>query len=148
MIWLSRAVRSYLEIKGISVVIAKTGKECVEAIQQNQPDAVLMDYFLPDTDGSGSCAKFTPLTPDSGPHHDRCRNHRSGCACDEGSAEQFVAKPCELSVLLQLLGKVFENRRFVRRKWLRRNASCATSAIHFSRVGQHSPIGIIGKKHP
>jgi len=36
-------------------------------------------------------------------------------AMKEG-AEQFVAKPCELSVLLQLLGKVFENRRFVRRE--------------------------------
>ena len=111
------AVRSYLEIKGISVVIAKTGKECVEAIQQNQPDAVLMDYFLPDTDGLRLMREVHAVDPGipvlimTG----AATIDLAVRAMKEG-AEKFVAKPCELSVLLQLLGKVFENRRFVRRE--------------------------------
>jgi DNA-binding NtrC family response regulator len=111
------AVRSYLEIKGISVVIAKTGKECVELILQDQPDAVLMDYFLPDTDGLRLMREVHAVDPGipvlimTG----AATIDLAVRAIKEG-AEQFVAKPCELSVLLQLLGKVFENRRFVRRE--------------------------------
>jgi DNA-binding NtrC family response regulator len=109
------AISSYLEIKGISVVAVRTGRKCVEAIQQNQPDAILMDYFLPDTDGLRLMREIHLIDPGipvlmmTG----AATIDLAVKAMKEG-AEQFVAKPCELSVLLQLLEKVFENRRYVR----------------------------------
>ena len=111
------AARSYLEIKGISVSGVRSGKECLEAIQQNQPDAIMMDYFLPDTDGLRLLRDVHALDPTipvlimTG----AATIDLAVRAMKEG-AEQFVAKPCELSVLLQLLEKVFESRRHVRRE--------------------------------
>lgn len=111
------AARSYLEIKGISVSEARTGKQCLAAIQQDQPDAILMDYFLPDTDGLRLLHDVHAVDPSipvlimTG----AATIDLAVRAMKEG-AEQFVAKPCELSMLLHLLEKVFENRRYVRRE--------------------------------
>lgn len=38
-------------IQGSQVVIAETGKECLEFAKKNKPDIVLVDFDLPDADG-------------------------------------------------------------------------------------------------
>jgi len=111
------SVRSYLELKGFSVSEARTGKQCREALQQSQPDAVVMDYFLPDTDGLRllhevhAINSSIPVLVMTG----SATIDLAVRAMKEG-AEQFVAKPFELSVLLHLLEKVFESRRIIRRE--------------------------------
>lgn len=116
------AVRSYFEVKGICVSAVKTGKHCIESLQQSQPDAILTDYFLPDIEGLPLLREIHKLYPSipvvimTG----AATIDLAVRAMKEG-AEQFVAKPCELSVLLKLMEKVFENRRFMRREMAVRN---------------------------
>jgi len=111
------AVHSYLEVKGFTVSEARTGKQCREALQQSLPDAVVMDYLLPDTDGLRLLREVHAIDPSipvlvmTG----SATIDLAVRAMKEG-AEQFVAKPFELSVLLHLLEKVFENSRSIRRE--------------------------------
>ena len=111
------AVRSYLELKGYSVSEADSGKACREYLEQNHPDAILMDYSLPDVDGLQllrdirAIDSSVPVLIMTG----YATIELAVRSMKEG-AEQFVAKPFELSVLLKLLEKVLDNRRFIRRE--------------------------------
>ncbi len=39
-------------LPGVSVVVAHTGRECVELVGEHKPDLVLVDFDLPDVDGA------------------------------------------------------------------------------------------------
>jgi len=111
------AVHSYLEMKGFTVSEASTGKECREFLDHKRPDAVVMDYLLPDTDGLQLFREIRAADP-SVPvliMTGVATIDLAVRAMKEG-AEQFVAKPFELAVLLKLLEKIFENTRFIRRE--------------------------------
>jgi DNA-binding NtrC family response regulator len=111
------AIRSYLEVKGFSVTEVDSGKACRDVLEHDRPDAVLMDYCLPDTDGLQllrdvrAIDSSVPVLVMTG----HATIELAVRAMKEG-AEQFVAKPIELSVLLKVLEKVLENRRFMRRE--------------------------------
>jgi DNA-binding NtrC family response regulator len=110
-------IRSYLELKDFAVSEAGTGKRCREILQKSQPDVIIMDYCLPDTDGLQLLREIRaidlsiPVLVMTG----YATIDLAVRAMKEG-AEQFVAKPFELSVLLKLLEKIFENSRFLRRE--------------------------------
>lgn len=116
------AVHSFLELEGYSVAEACTGKTCREFLEQDRPDAIVMDYSLPDTNGLHLLREIHVIDPSipvivmTGYATIDLAVH----AMKEG-AEQFVAKPFESSVLLKLLEKVFENRRVVRREQAERS---------------------------
>jgi DNA-binding NtrC family response regulator len=116
------AVHSFLEADGYSVAEAHTGQMCREFFDQDRPDAVVMDYSLPDTNGLQLLREIRvidssiPVIMMTGYATIDLAVH----AMKEG-AEQFVAKPFESSVLLKLLEKVFENRRVVRREQAERS---------------------------
>ena len=119
---LCSTVRSYLELKGFTVSEAGTGKKCREALLQSQPDAIVMDYFLPDTDGLQLLREIHGIDPSipvlimTG-----AATIDLAVRAMKDGAEQFVAKPFELSVLLKLLEKIFEKNRFIRRELAVRN---------------------------
>jgi DNA-binding NtrC family response regulator len=114
---LRSTIRSYLEVKGFSVAEASSGKECRDFLELQRPDAVAMDYLLPDTNGLQLLREIhaadssIPVLIMTGV----ATIDLAVRAMKEG-AEQFVAKPFELSVLLQLLEKIFENSRYIRRE--------------------------------
>ena len=114
---LRNAVHAYLEAEGYFVLGAHTGKTCREFLEQERPDAVVMDYSLPDTNGLQLLGEIHGIDPSipviimTGYATIDLAVH----AMKEG-AEQFVAKPFESSVLLKLLENVFENRRVIRRE--------------------------------
>jgi DNA-binding NtrC family response regulator len=111
------AVHSYLEIKGYSVSDAESGKACREFLEQNHADAIVMDYSLPDTDGLQLLRDIRAIDP-SVPvlmMTGHATIELAVRSMKEG-ADQFLTKPFELSILLKLLEKALENRRFIRRE--------------------------------
>lgn len=87
-----RAVlRRYLQRAGLDVATAATGSAALRAIEDADPDIVLLDLGLPDIDGMEVLAAATPqlpvvvLTAHAGVE-DRIRGLRSGAA-------DYVAKP-------------------------------------------------------
>jgi DNA-binding response OmpR family regulator len=44
-------IKSYLEKRGYEVIVSLTGKEALEVYPKVNPDLVLLDLGLPDTDG-------------------------------------------------------------------------------------------------
>jgi DNA-binding NtrC family response regulator len=111
------SICSYLEVKGFSVTEADSGRACRAILDRDRPDAVLMDYCLPDTDGL-QLLRDIRATDSSVPvliMTGHATIELAVRAMKEG-ADQFVAKPIELSVLLKELEKVLENRRFMRRE--------------------------------
>lgn len=111
------ALRSYLELKGYSVREAGTSKACREYLEQGSPDGIVMDYSLPDSDGLQllrhirAVDSSVPVLVMTG----HATIDLAVRAIKEG-AEQFVAKPLEMSVLFKLLEKALDNRRFIRRE--------------------------------
>jgi len=116
------AISSYLELKGFSVAATDTGRGCREFLEQSRPDAVVIGVSPFDTDGLLLLREIRAVDPSipvliitGAPTIDLAVR-----AIKEG-AEQFVAKPFELSVLLKLLEKALENSRFVRRELATKN---------------------------
>ena len=114
---LREMIRSYLELNGYSVAEAATGKACLQALQAEQPDAILMDHQLPDNNG-------TRLLPEI-----RAINSAVPVIILTGfgtidlavqaikaGAEQFVTKPVTMPILSKILENVLENRRQQRKQ--------------------------------
>lgn len=54
----------YLEAKGFSVFVEKTGKSGLESFKSNVPDIVVLDLGLPDVDGAEVYSKIKDVDPD------------------------------------------------------------------------------------
>jgi len=111
------AVRSYLELKNYSVAEAEDGRTYRNFLDQNHPDVVLMDYSLPDADGlrllldTRNLDATIPVIIMTG--------HATielAVRCMKEGADQFITKPFELSVLLKLIERVLDARRFIRKE--------------------------------
>lgn len=116
------ATRSYLEGKGFLIVEAGSGKDCNRVLEQNWPDAVLMDYSLPDVDGlqllrdvKASDTSIPVLVTSS------CATVEMAVQSMKEGAAQFLSKPFELSTLFKLLENALENRRIMRQELARKN---------------------------
>jgi DNA-binding NtrC family response regulator len=111
------AIRAYLETKGYLVREAGTGQACLWAMEAVLPDAVVMDYELPDTNASQLLRQVQAIDPTlpvivitgHGTIDLAVRVIKDG-------AEQFLPKPVEMSVLSKLLKGLLENRRQKRRQ--------------------------------
>ena len=111
------AVRSYLELKGFTAAEAKDGRSCRSFLDQHHPDLILMDYSLPDADGlrllqdTRNIDATIPVIIMTG--------HATielAVRCMKEGAEQFITKPFELGVLLRLIEKVLDAKRFIRKE--------------------------------
>ncbi len=56
-------VKLILESEGIDVVGAKSGFECLESIDEERPDAVLLDIMMPDMNGWETFHKIKERQP-------------------------------------------------------------------------------------
>jgi len=67
--WTSRSIESLLQPKGYAVVRAYTGRQALDLIEKMSPDAIMVDFQLPDIDGidvSRACLaspNVKPATP-------------------------------------------------------------------------------------
>ena len=97
-------ISALLSCEGMNVVAVGTGKEALSAVEQYHPDVVLLDFGLPDMDGSDVYALLRndhPLLPVifATGHGDRQALH-------DGMSDartRFLQKPFEISELLELI---------------------------------------------
>jgi DNA-binding response OmpR family regulator len=63
----TRTLQVYLEAHQLSVQTAKRGSEALAVCRQSPPDAVILDWHLPDMDGDDLCQKIrtNPATTES-----------------------------------------------------------------------------------
>ena len=114
---LRQIIRSYLEIKGYSVAEAATGKACLQALESEHPDAILMNYELPDYNGNRLLAEIRAI--DSSVPVIVLTGYGTidlAVQAIKAGAEQFVTKPVTMQVLSKLLESVLENRRQQRKQ--------------------------------
>lgn len=111
-------IQDFLRTHGFEVVWADTCQTALEVFRNALPDAVLLDYRLPD----GNALELLPRLKeiDSGPPVIILTGHGSidlaVRAIKEG-AEQFLTKPVELPSLLVIMQRLLENQR-IRQKQL------------------------------
>lgn len=60
---LSRVYQGYLEKGGFTVILAETGQEALDAVNQNDFEAVLLDLKLPDMDGMEVMRRLDNVLP-------------------------------------------------------------------------------------
>jgi DNA-binding NtrC family response regulator len=114
---LRSAIRAYLETKGYLVREAGNGQACLCALEANLPDAVVMDYELPDTNATQLLREVHAI--DSSLPVIVITGHGTidlAVRIIKDGAEQFLPKPVEMSVLSKLLEGVLENRRQKRKQ--------------------------------
>ena len=58
------SIRRTLERNGYEVIVASDGKIALNVIEQQTPDAVLTDIFMPDMDGLEFIRKIVKSKPD------------------------------------------------------------------------------------
>ena len=99
-------VQDYLEMKGIRVMTASTGKEALAKVEEQMPDLVLMDIQLPDIDGFEVIRRLRKKEATRSLHiiaatamsmqgdEERCR---------EAGADGYLSKPFRLSGLYELI---------------------------------------------
>lgn len=105
-------IQNFLEASGYEVSWTETCKGAVESFKRYRPDAVIVDYMLPD----GNALELLPRLKEieSGAPIIILTGHGSidlaVRAIKEG-AEQFLTKPVELPSLLVVLQRLLENQR-------------------------------------
>mgnify|MGYP001210820366 CR=1 FL=1 len=105
--------RSYFEGTGHETVSATSGVRALEAVEQEQPDIVLLDLFMPDMNGAEVCCKIRSnpqwqhlpviMVTSAGKEEEIRRCLEAGC-------DDYVTKPVNRKELLEkinrLLGEV------------------------------------------
>lgn len=114
---LREALGDYLDTIGYAVRHAGTGRACLQALDAGLPDAVVMDFELPDTNATRLLQEVHAVDP-SLPVIVITGNGTIDLAVRmiKDGAEQFLTKPVETQVLSKLLDTVLENRRQKRKQ--------------------------------
>ncbi|HEX9003493.1 MAG TPA: sigma-54 dependent transcriptional regulator [Blastocatellia bacterium] len=110
-------IQDFLRTHGFEVVWADTCRMALEVFRSAQPDAVLLDYRLPDGNALELLPRLKEIDP--GPPVIILTGHGSidlaVRAIKEG-AEQFLTKPVELPSLLVIMQRLLENQRIRQRQ--------------------------------
>lgn len=104
----------FLEREGYSVVGAGTGAEGLRLIREGSFALVLLDLFLPDTDGISVMREAQKL--DAPPEFIIVTGHASldsAILAVEGRTAGYILKPVDLPRLAVIVGRVFERRRLM-----------------------------------
>lgn len=59
-----RAVELLLEAEGFEVIPAFNGKECLEKLEKEKPDLILLDIMMPGIDGREVCKRIKKVNKD------------------------------------------------------------------------------------
>jgi DNA-binding response OmpR family regulator len=103
---IQEAVKAILEFGNYDVTIASDGLEAISLAAHNPPNLILLDLLLSGKDGkeiakrlrANKKTKHIPIIMLSA-HPEAIK------ASKEGGADDFIAKPFDMSVLLEKIGK-------------------------------------------
>jgi DNA-binding response OmpR family regulator len=106
------AVGDFLQTHGFEVETASDGRAARQAFRNRQPDAVILDYRLPDTDALELLARFK-ATDHKVPVLILTAHGSIDLAVRaiKAGADQFLTKPIALPSLLSFLERELEKRR-------------------------------------
>ena len=102
-------LRNSLESAGYKISVAENGAEAAASLKQSKPDLIILDIFLPDTDGYELCASLrkapatsaTPILLLSGMGEVEPELRGQDCG-----ASGYIAKPFEVAQLLDRIQKL------------------------------------------
>lgn len=110
-----RALQVHLEEAGYLVQTTGTGEDVILLFDVDPPDALVMDVHLPDMDGFDVCEYVRHETRDSdltviilSETTDEMTRAYLGQMVDYARGDYFFAKPCDGTLLVQLLDSLFE----------------------------------------
>lgn len=118
--WASRSLESILKPSGFAVVRVSTGRQVVDMVRNARPDALILDWKLPDLDGAHVCRmlqsmpEFQPATPvivtsaEAGGRNQRLEAYNAG-------AWLFCSQPLDVEALILQLRIFLQARREVDR---------------------------------
>ncbi len=106
------AVRRYLELQGLDILEAGSCQSAIDSCRDSRPDAVLLDYMLPD----GNALTLLPSLLEAQPDVPVIILTAHGTVdlavqAMKAGAEHFVTKPLELATLNRILQRALENQR-------------------------------------
>lgn len=125
-----RPVRKYLESQGFEVCEAATVQMGTAAVRAERPDAVVLDFELPD----GTALDLLPAMKRADPDLPvvLLTGHGSielAVQCIKEGAENFLTKPADLPALTTILQRALEYRRTGRRERASRRMARPSSGI-------------------
>ncbi|MEU7578207.1 response regulator [Streptomyces sp. NPDC041068] len=103
-------IRVNLELEGFEVVTAADGAECLDVVQQVQPDVVTLDVVMPRLDGLRTAAR---LRSDARTRNlpivivSACTQYEVESGLEVG-VDAFLAKPFEPSELIGIVRQLME----------------------------------------
>jgi DNA-binding NtrC family response regulator len=105
-------VRDFLRAKGLEVNEANSWASAEEAVRSSAPDAVVLDYRLPEGDALALLPRLKAVDPDLPvliltPQG----SFELAAKTIQGGADQFLPKPVELGALQVLLQRLLETKR-------------------------------------
>ena len=105
-------VRRFLESRGYSIQEAESCQSAIEICRNSRPDAILLDYNLPDGDALSLLPSLQEIQPDI-PILILTAHATVDLAVRamKQGAENFLTKPLELPTLQVILERVLENQR-------------------------------------
>ncbi len=100
-------VSKFLEKEGFEVVCFESGEECLEKLEKNKPDLILMDIMMPGLDGWETTEKIksNPATKDipvvmltvKGEREDKLKSfHETKC-------DGYIVKPVDRKELIKVV---------------------------------------------
>ena len=97
-------LKKFLALKGYEAIIALSGKEAIEKLEREKPDAVFLDIIMPGMDGEEVLKKIRESDKNIGiVMITALRDMPSAERCLELGANDYITKPFSLSYLEKVL---------------------------------------------
>ena len=105
-----------LEAASYEVVSASNGKEGIEMVEKEKPDAIILDLMMPEMDGFTACKKIKgdpeyehiPILVLTGISEQFSSSRYSKSMGLELEAEDYIDKPFDPNVLLERLARLLK----------------------------------------
>jgi DNA-binding response OmpR family regulator len=103
-----RGLRDAMEFEGLTVMSAPTGREGIETARTEEPELIILDLMLPDTNGYHVCEEIRSFNPQvpiimltaRGQESDKIRGLEAG-------ADDYVTKPFSVGEFLARVKAIF-----------------------------------------
>jgi two-component system response regulator VicR len=120
------AIKVVLESKGYQVISARNGKECLEKLEAEEPDLMILDLLMPIMDGFAVYKEFNsprwakyhhlPILILSSIREEASRRRYELETGQKLDVDQYLEKPISPYVLLSAVEKLLEDKQPVKNK--------------------------------